>query len=65
MAGLFSSLLSAVKVFICSFSNIITRIVNGITCNDTTHYWVASHVERDGVPKYWQRNHFRKHDKLH
>ena len=52
MAGLFSSLLSAVKVFICSFSNIITRIVNGITCNDTTHYWVASHVETEDVPKY-------------
>ena len=51
MAGLFSSLLSAVKVFICSFSDIITRIVNGITCNDTTHYWVAAHVERNGVTR--------------
>ena len=58
-------LLSAVKVFICSFSNIITRIVNGITCNDTTHYWVASHVERDGVPKYQQSNDFRNDAKLH
>ena len=51
MAGLFSSPLSAVKVFICSFSDIITRIVNGITCNDTTHYWVAAHVETNGVSK--------------
>ena len=51
MAGLFSSPLSAVKVFICSFSDIITRIVNGITCNDTTHYWVAAHVETSGVSK--------------
>ena len=31
--------ISAAEVFISSFSNIITRIVNGITCNDTTHYW--------------------------